>query len=185
MTLSDRIRANTGNRTGLARKLRDYIRDHPGSTSGDVFAALGGDAGRIGRTLVKMRRQGHFIGTVLERTNSRESLYAYTLAREPERPQYATPEESARVRKERRRAYDRKYAECERLANQATKTKRQEIAAECLSVKPEPVRVEAETVEQFLARMKGKNYEVLPGFQSVRYFRNPVRQAQRGARAIA
>ena len=176
---------NTGNRTGRARLLREYVRHHPGCDSATAADALGLDRKRCANAMCKMARDGHFTQTPIPNPPNKGAKYTYTLARESLQP-VLTREEAAKRRKERQAACCKRYTEKKRLARQAARAALKDerlprVVPRPLAVVAEPVAYECS--DEAIAR--GVPYEVLPGFQAVRYCRNPVRQAQRGARAIA
>lgn len=165
-----------GNRTGLARRLRDYVRANPGKTSHEVAAAIGEGANLIARTMFKMFQHGFFSAVEVARNGSRGPSLRYSLARESLRASY-NAEESAARRKERQAGYRQAETEAKRVKRQAARMAQMEA-------EPAPVTAnvrEPETYEQFVAR--GGKKQVIPGFEGVARGPIPVRFPQRGALA--
>jgi hypothetical protein len=135
-----------GNRTGLARRLRDYLRDHPNVTALEVAAAIGEHASTVAKTMFKMFQQGFFSAEEMPRVGSRGPSLRYSLLRESRR-RSMTVEEAALRRKERQATYRKTENEAKRLKRQAERMAMLEAAPVAVVVVREP-----ETIDAFLAR---------------------------------
>jgi hypothetical protein len=167
-------------RTGLAAKVRAWLKDNPGGTSSACAQALGADLIPTTQALAKMAQAGMLSRVELPRMRSQAALYAYTLVREPPVPLTA---EEARIRYNARQ---RGYA-----ARDSAKRKAERAILDAQALRDAPklvqpiakviVRAEPETVEQFVARggvvTKEKPCQYIPSSVI------PARASMRGASA--